>query len=69
MSDSTTTKIHTIARHHAVQAMAAIADAQMKTWDKYPTHFGPTDIVTQAIKAAIAEVQNDQPIEGVINSG
>jgi hypothetical protein len=44
-----------IARKHAKDAMAAIADAQMKTWAKWPPPSGPTDFITEAMVRAMEE--------------
>jgi len=36
--------------------MAAIAECQMKTWDRYPPVNGPTMFIAEAIVNALAEV-------------
>jgi hypothetical protein len=44
-----------IGRRHAKDAMAAIAEHQMKTWDKYPPMSGPTMFIAEAIVNALKE--------------
>ncbi len=48
-------EVWAIARKHAKDVMAAIADAQMKTWAKFPPSGGPTDFITEAMVRAIEE--------------
>lgn len=48
-------QVWSIARKHAKDVMAAIADAQMKTWEKWPPGGGPTDFITEAMVRAIEE--------------
>lgn len=48
-------KIFEIAHRRATEAMAQIAERQMKTWDKFPSPDGPTDLITRAILGAIED--------------
>ena len=48
-------EVWAIARKHAKDVMAAIADAQMKTWAKFPPSGSPTDFITEAMVRAIEE--------------
>ena len=51
----TSQEIWRLARRHAKEALAAIADHQMQTWTNFPTSMTPSDMITEAIVHAIEE--------------
>lgn len=55
MTNETTPKPWDIADRHARDVMARIADAQMKTWDKFPPIDGPTELIRSAILQAMED--------------
>ena len=54
-SNTATVDVWEIGRRHAKEAMAAIAECQMKTWDRHPPLSGPTMFIAEAIVNALFE--------------
>lgn len=51
----TSPDIFAIANQRATEALAQIADRQMRTWDRFPSPDSPMDIITRAIVRALED--------------